>query len=155
MSWTNCQLKMRLVDIKHPCKMKVEYQNYLLYHDLLYLPNFARLEKFNYVHAFQLPTLSPRSPFHRRSAFFLFVWFWDLTFLIILWQINLSSATNSGIHYGIPNSFVVFAWQSYVVPDNSAWCVTVDRRITASMHGHLLRGVAQRGSLIEGLGGRL
>ena len=30
--------------------------------DLLYLPNFARLEKFYYVHAFQLPTLSSTSP---------------------------------------------------------------------------------------------
>ena len=72
MSWTNCQVKMRLVDIKHPCKMKLEYQNYPLYHDLLYVPNFARLEKFNYLDAFQLPTLSPRSPFPLRSAFFLF-----------------------------------------------------------------------------------
>ena len=82
MSWTNCQLKMRLVDIKHPCKMKVNDQNYQLHHDLLYLPNFARLEKFYYVHAFQLPTLSSRSPFPLRSAFFIFSSsFEDLTFL--------------------------------------------------------------------------
>ena len=57
MSWTNCQLKIRLVHIKHPCKMKVKDQNYQLHHDL-YLRNFARLEKFYYVHAFQLPSLS-------------------------------------------------------------------------------------------------
>ena len=41
-----------------------------------------------------------------------------------------------------------FAWQSYIVCDNSAWCVTFDRCITGSMHSHLLRGVAQRASRI-------
>ena len=39
-----------------------------------------------------------------------------------------------------------------IVCDNSAWCMTVDRCITASMHSHLLLGVAQWGSCIEGLG---
>ena len=62
---------MRLVYIKHPCKKKVKDQNYQLYHDLLYLPNFARLEKFYYVHAFQLPTLALTSPFPRGSPFFI------------------------------------------------------------------------------------
>ena len=73
MSRTNFQLKMGLFDIKHPCKMKVKDQNYQLYHDLLYLPNFVRLEKLYYVHAFQLPTLSSRSTFPLRSAFFIFL----------------------------------------------------------------------------------
>ena len=41
------------------------------------------------------------------------------------------------------------------VCDNSAWYVTFDRCITASMHSYLLRGVAQRGSRTEGLGYRL
>lgn len=116
------------------------------------------IEKLNYVRAFPLPTLSRRSSFPLRSAFknsSFSSTFGDLTFLIMTNKINLSSATYSGTHYGIPDSFMIYAWQSYIVRVNSAWCVTVDRCITASTHSHLLRGVAQRGSCIEGLGCRL
>ena len=82
MSWTNCQLKMRLVHIKHPCKMKVKDQNYRLYQDFLYLPNFARLEKFYYVHTLSnyLPSLQgPPFPCRVRPSFPSS--FEDLTFL--------------------------------------------------------------------------
>lgn len=122
-SRSNCQLKMQVVDIKHRCEIKVRDQNYQLYHDLLFLPNFATLEKLNYVHAFPLPTLSRRSSFPPRSAFKNSSFsspFGDLTFLIMTNKINLSSATYSATHYGIPDSFMIYAWQSYIVRVNSA-----------------------------------